>query len=310
MSAVVERGPLTGEKDEKAAEAKARLQAFLESAPVEMWVTTRRYLHAFSLTNQLLILLQAQDGERIDAVQAAWRWKKAGYHPVKGSKAIYIWAPQTRAKDKDGTWSCRRPGCGLRAAGPTCGNGHRREAVFRLKPVFTASSVVSFEDGTPPPLPPRAQPLTGDSHKDLWAPLTRWGHDELGYISSATTAEHDGELRRAGGYCDARAKKIVVRAGPPNEMVATLIHELAHATGVGYDTYSRGDAEAIVEGAAYLATSALGLDIGDRSLAYIAGWAGAEGQPPWEALKTHMRVIDDLARRLERAATVPEEDAE
>lgn len=75
----------------------------------------------------------------------------------------------------------------------------------------------------------------------------------------------------AGGWCDSQAKRIVVDASlPANAQVRVLVHELAHALGVGY----------------------------------VAGW-GEDGA--LAAVMEFAETIDSLARRLEDALADPEE---
>ncbi len=51
-----------------------------------------------------------------------------------------------------------------------------------------------------------------------------------------------------GGWCDPKARRIVVDAGAPaNAQLRILIHETVHALGVGYAEYGRKRAEVIVD---------------------------------------------------------------
>lgn len=305
----------------KKAEAKKLMDDFCTSEDIETWALTRRWLHEFSFGNQILLLGQVSARladtelyvEHVSPIQAAWRWRNAGYRPAKTDTlagalqgAFWVWTPQTKKKDADGSWLCET--CRTRASGPRCAKGHRRKAVFVLKPVFSRLQVVSTEDGMSlPPEPPPVAALTGDDLAHLYPPLATWGRDELGVDTQIRDPATHPELGSAGGYYSPNEKLIVVRAGAMNEVVATLIHELAHACGITYEQYSRADAEAIVETAAYLACAALGLDTASRSLAYVARWAGSDGDSPAAAVQKHLRVIDELARRLERAALPPSE---
>ncbi len=45
-----------------------------------------------------------------------------------------------------------------------------------------------------------------------------------------------------GGWCDLKRKQIVVGAGLANGQVRTLVHEIAHALGIGYAQYGREQA--------------------------------------------------------------------
>ena len=82
----------------------------------------------------------------------------------------------------------------------------------------------------PVPLTPPAQPIEGDSHRHLIAPLQR-------ARPRARLPRRDPRAarRRPGGWCDPKRKQIVVAAGPANRQVRTLVHELAHALGLGYE---------------------------------------------------------------------------
>lgn len=309
----------------KKAEAKKLMDDFCTSEDVETWALTRRWLHEFSFGNQILLLGQVSARladtelyvEHVSPIQAAWRWRNAGYRPAKTDTlagalqgAFWVWTPQTKKKDADGSWLCET--CRTRASGPRCAKGHRRKAVFVLKPVFSRLQVVSTEDGMSlPPEPPPVAALTGDSHAHVLDALldSKFVGEELEGVKLVrfATPDDDPVLLTAGGYYHEPKGLVVVRKGPANEMLATLIHELAHACGITYDEYSRADAEAIVETAAYLACAALGLDTASRSLAYVARWAGSDGDSPAAAVQKHLRVIDELARRLERAALPPSE---
>jgi len=70
----------------------------------------------------------------------------------------------------------------------------------------------------PVPLSPPAEPIEGDSHAHLIAPLQRLGH-ELGYRVEHRDLPDDGP----GGWCDHQRKEIVVANGPANRQVRTLV---------------------------------------------------------------------------------------
>lgn len=50
-----------------------------------------------------------------------------------------------------------------------------------------------------------------------------------------------------GCWCDAKDGQVVVASGPANRQVRTLVHELAHALGLGYGQYGRDKAEVLVD---------------------------------------------------------------
>ena len=84
--------------------------------------------------------------------------------------------------------------------------------------------------------------------------------------------------------------------GVPDD--ATLVHELAHALGLGYARYGRDKAEVLVDCVTYVVCSSVGLDVGGESIPYIAGW-GEDGA--LDAIREYAETIDAVARRIEAA---------
>jgi hypothetical protein len=81
----------------------------------------------------------------------------------------------------------------------------------------------------PTPLDPACEPLTGDSHAQLLAPLRAFT-ESLGF-----TVSFESIPGVTGGWCDQKARRIVVDADQPvNARLRILIHEAIHALGVGY----------------------------------------------------------------------------
>ena len=86
--------------------------------------------------------------------------------------------------------------------------------------------------------------------------------------------------------------------GPGNQQVRTLTHELAHAHGVGYEQYTRAQAEVLVDCVTYCVLGSVGLDVGGESIPYIAGW-GEDGA--LDAIRKYAQTIDTIAQRIEDA---------
>lgn len=100
-----------------------------------------------------------------------------------------------------------------------------------------------------------------------------------------------------GGWCDQNSQRIAIDSSQPaNAQLRILIHETIHALGVGYAEYGRARAEVIVDTAAHLASSSVGLAVGGETVAYVAGW-GEDGA--LEAVTASAQTIDQLARRIE-----------
>jgi hypothetical protein len=225
----------------------------------------------------MLIAMQRPDATRVAGFRA---WLKLNRCVRKGEKGIRIFAPMTV------------PDRGEDGATVVDENGQpKRKTLFRLTTVFDVSQTDRLPGTEPVALSPPAQPIAGDSHTDLIAPLQELGR-ELGYrVEIRDLPEHG-----PGGWCDDKQKQIVIGAAPANRQVRTLVHELAHALGVGYDQYGREQAEVLVDCVTYIVCSSVGLDVGGESIPYIAGW-GEDGA--LDAIREYAQTIDEIARRIE-----------
>jgi hypothetical protein len=164
---------------------------------------------------------------------------------------------------------------------------------FKTAFVFEVSQTEPLPGMESTPLEPPSEPLSGDSHQHLIAPLLAFA-ESLGY--SVAFDEIPGS---AGGCCDARAHRIVIDAqAPANTRVRTLIHECAHALGVDYKCYSRAQAEVIVDTVTFVVCTGAGLAVDGESVPYVAGW-GEDGA--LEAVSEFAETIDTIARRIEDA---------
>lgn len=217
------------ERDERRRTDRERLQhaaeQLLTSEGWPRWVRVRSQaeLARLSISNQLLVALARADATFVAGFKA---WLQLGYCVKKGERAITIIAPLP-VKDGD------------KLSGEETGEPR---LLFKTVFVFDREQVAPLPDREPTPLAPPSEPLTGESHLHLIAPLERFAAS-LGY-----TVSFERIAGPAGGWCDAAAKRIVVDAdAPANATLRILVHEIAHALGVGYAEYGRARAEVIVD---------------------------------------------------------------
>lgn len=251
-------------------------RALLTGEGWRRWIRVRATngLRRYSFHNQLLIALQTSGEATFVAGFRAWL--ELGYHVNRGEKAIRILAPMTikdGAADSDGE------------------DDDRTRTVFRAVSVFDRHQVSPLPDREPQPLDPPREPLTGDSHAQLLEPLRLFA-GQLGFsVSFESIAGPEG------GWCDERARRIVVGAdASANARVRVLVHELAHALGIGYGEFGRQRAEVIVDTVTFIVCSSVGLDVGGESVPYVAGW-GEDGA--LEAVTEFAETIDAIACQLE-----------
>jgi hypothetical protein len=213
------------------AERRRRDREHLQRAAKELlssdgwarWVLVRAMFHSYSAHNCMLLATQCHERGIVPTRIAGFRtWLKLGRCVRKGEVALRILAPVS-LKERD------------RLTGEET---DEPRVFFKTAFVFDVSQTEIRDGAEPAELEPPHQPLTGDSHAHLLAPLQTFA-ESLGYSVSFETI--DGS---AGGWCDPQLKRIVVDANvPANAQLRTLIHETAHALGVDYVRYSRAQAE-------------------------------------------------------------------
>jgi hypothetical protein len=232
-------------------------------------------LARYSFSNQLLIALQRPDASYVAGFRAFLALNRC---VRKGERAIRILAPMSvRARPTD-------------SVEPQADEQPRR-TVFRAVAVFDVAQTDALADTDPVPLEPPSEPIDGDTHAHLFGPLGRFA-GELDF-----TVERRSLDGAADGWCDQTKRQIVVNANlSANAQVRVLVHELAHALGVGYREHGRRRAEVIVDTVTYVVCGSLGLDTSGSSVPYVAGW-GEDGE--LEAIRGCAQTIDQIARRIE-----------
>jgi antirestriction factor ArdC-like protein len=194
----------------------------------------------------------------------------------KGEQAIKILAPVT-VKDRD-------------EHGDETGE---KRLFFRTVNVWDVSMTDVLPGRDPVPLEPPSQPITGDSHHHLIAPLIAHAK-ELGYTVEIRDLPENGPR----GWCNPKRHEIVVASGPANRQVRTLVHEISHAHGLDYADWGRERCEVLVDCVTVCVLGSVGLDVSGESIPYIAGW-GEDGA--LEAIREYAATIDTIARRIEKA---------
>ena len=282
------RKPLTAEERDARRQAdRDRIEhaarALLTSEGWQRWIKVRASngLSKYSVLNQMLVALDCWSRGITPTYVAGFRaFLDLNRCVRKGETAIRILAPVTvKQRDEHGAET------------------DEKKVFFRTVPVFDVSMTDRLPGKEPVPLSPPSQPITGDSHHHLIVPLITHAA-QLGYGVEIRDLPDDGP----GGWCDSERKQIVVADGPANRQVRTLVHEIAHAHGLGYAGYGRDRAEVLVDCVTYCVLGSVGLDVGGESIPYVAGW-GEDGA--LDAIREYAATIDTIARRIEDALALP-----
>lgn len=261
-------------KKEALGRLKDAVTSLTTSEGFQTWLRLRSKtsIGRYSLCNQLLLADQDPDITRVAGYQA---WLKEDRQVMKGQKALWILAPVKRDFEElnERTGDTKRV---------TRLVGYQPAAVFDIKQTHG------------PDLPQYTISPTGDSAASKEGLLLDYAQNRGLQVISDNTG-------KAAGYYDPSTKQIVLsRELDENGRVHTLLHELVHHLGIGYEGRGRQAAELITETAAVIVGASLGLDSVESSSFYLAAWANGDKA---EVFK-HLQAADDIARKLEQALAI------
>lgn len=221
----------------------------------------------YSPNNVMLILTQKPDATRVAGYRA---WQAMGHQVLAKESALRVFAPM-KYRDADAV------------------EGAAEIRGFKLVPVFDISQTSG------PDLPDIVSKLHGRAPEGVFASLSEFA-EGIGF-----TVERPASLA-SGANGDTVHATGLIRVAASNEeaqQVKTLAHEIGHALlhdpGVAANReLSRELKELEAESVAYIICRGIGMETGEYSFGYVAGWAGG-GE---EAL----RGIKASTSRIQRAA--------
>lgn len=234
------------------------------------YLTFAARFHTYSARNQMLIWLQNPNASFVAGYR---RWQDLGRNVRKGERGIRVLSPVKRRQPiaPDGTVIPREK----------LDTYAKEDIRWEVRMVgVTAASVfdVTQTDGDPIPQPPQPQLLAGQAPAGLWDKL-----DAIAAQRGFTVTRRDlaAEGSTANGYTRFDTHQIVVRTGIDDaQAVKTLAHEIAHMLLHGPDSEirelaaaHRGAAEVEAESVAYMVAARHGMDTGEYTFPYVAGWA-------------------------------------
>ena len=284
VASTASRSP-TSERDARRQADRDRIEqaarALLTTDGWQRWIRVRASngLSSYSLRNQMLIAIECHARGITPTYVAGFRaFLDLNRCVRKGERAIRILAPvAVKQRDEHGEET-----------------GEKR-VFFRTVPVFdVCDDRPAARQASPFRSPPPAEPIDGDSHHHLIAPL-------IAHAASSATRVEIRELPEhgPGGWCDPKRRQIVVADGPANQQVRTLVHELAHAHGLGYEPV-RPRAGRGARRLRHLLRAAAPSDSTSAASRSPTSPAGAKTAPSTRSANTP-QTIDTIARRIEDA---------
>ena len=222
------------------------------------------------------------------------QWHKLGRSVLAGQRGYMIFAPRT-ARFATSTpldvasWRRLDPRERSRPGEVV------RSGMVGARPAYVWD--VSQTDGPPVAELPRPQLMQGAAPEGLWEGLASLiDADGFGLTLVADAVSIAG----ANGQTDFSSRRVTVREDmDPAARAKTLAHELAHVRLHGPDHEAlahRGIGEVEAESVALMIAAAHGMDTGDYTVPYVAGWASAVPDSDVVA------VVQQTGERVRRAA--------
>ena len=298
-------------KEENTKERVEKLTGILEQGLTELFEseTYKRYLsamatfHDYSFRNTMLILHQLPTASYVAGFNA---WKDHKRYVKEGEKSIKIFAPapyKTKVAEiqKDGNGQIIKDKDG----NPVTKEKEITVPAFKAVPVYD----ISQTDGEPLPELGGGELIgTVDDYENFWKVLKKISPFQI-YLEKI----EDSETK---GYCHygKDAKIIVDNDMSEIETISVAIHEISHARLHNYtaeelatlppeEKKTRRMREVEAESVAFVVCKHFGIETGEASFPYIAGWSKNKEMPELKASlsliqKTSCDIITEIEENL------------
>lgn len=233
------------------ADLQAGIQAIHSSNEWKDMLNVASKFHHYSFNNLILIKRQCPDASRVAGYKA---WQELGRQVRKGEQAITILAP-----------------CTIKITEENCGDRSEEIGTYRITG-FKTTSVFDISQTDGEDLPSITTELQGND-QGLYDRLRQFARSQS--FELTIDPPNAGE----GGYCQYRPDgsiRINVSETNPLANARVLAHELGHALlhkEAEYRGHEKsGLKELEADSVAYCVLQHYGLDAGESSFGYIAGW--------------------------------------
>ena len=298
-------------KEENTKERVEKLTGILEQGLTELFEseTYKRYLsamamfHDYSFRNTMLILHQLPTASYVAGFNA---WKDHKRYVKEGEKSIKIFAPapyKTKVAEiqKDGNGQIIKDKDG----NPVTKEKEITVPAFKAVPVYD----ISQTDGEPLPELGGGELIgTVDNYENFWKVLKKISPFQINLEKI-----EDSETK---GYCQygKDAKIVIDNSMSEIETISVAIHEISHARLHNYtaeelatlppeEKKTRRMREVEAESVAFVVCKHFGIETGETSFPYIAGWSKNKEMPELKSSleliqKTSCNIINEIEENL------------
>lgn len=282
------------------------IKELFESDKYRKYLATMSRFHRYSVNNTMLIYMQRPDATHVAGFNK-WR-DQFGRNVMKGEKGIKIIAPTPYKKKIEE--AKLDPDTKLPILDED-GNAVMEEKEIRI-PMYKPVTVFDVSQTEGKPLPQLASALSGNVQNfDVFMEALK--------RSAPVPIQMEAMARDMDGYFDSENQRIAVRTGMSEvQTVCAAVHEIAHAKLHNYEKTQeqaasgeetpepvrkkdRRTEEVEAESISFAVCAYYGIETGENSFGYIAGWSQGKELPELRASletinKTSSGLITDIDR--------------
>jgi antirestriction protein ArdC len=242
---------------ERAAELlREGVESILTSEGMRSWIALQGRLSTYSWRNTLLIQTQ-RDG--VTMVAGFKKWQSMGRVVRKGERGIMIWSPRMskRTRDDGSTYMA-------------C-TGFGTTFVFDI----SQTDVIPGKEESATQFPDLSvlEPVMLDDLYEGHGTLPSLRLTLADFCLTRGVNVREAACHGPNGWWSPSEREIVIeQSNSMAQQTKTLVHEVAHM--ICDDLSSNRDSETIAEVAAFIVLASVGIDSGQYSFPYVAGWAG------------------------------------
>jgi DNA repair protein RadC/antirestriction protein ArdC len=295
---LAEKKPVYDSKDKALDEITTKLEEGIKeifsSGKYADYLKVMSRFHRYSLNNTLLIAMQNPEASLV-AGYHAWQ-KRFERHVCKGEQAIRIIAPapEKRMVQKEKLDPLTQQPILDKDGQPVMEETEINVPRFKVVPVFD----VSQTEGKELPSLSKALDSPVEAYDLLFDALKSASPVPIAFESMKATKD---------GYYHLKDKRIALRKGmSESQTLASAVHEIAYAKLHDRDPQARGGKaeekgkdprtqEVEAESIAYAVCQYYGIETGENSFGYVAGWSGDK---ELSELKASLKTIRDTASDL------------
>lgn len=267
------------------------IENIVNTGKYEEFLRSMKKFHNYSFRNRLLIFFQNPDATK---VAGYCTWKELGRGVKSNPKKIFILKPIPYKVKKEQTKG------GIKQEEKQ-EEEEKEMMAFGWTIVYDISDTYIKDENKEIPLFDNIK-INSDSSANLYSTLVKISPVKVDVETTGNGAD---------GYYSKRQQRIVLSPNQsPDDMTATLLHEMTHALYDDFDYAKERDmSEIFVESVAYITADYFGLDTSKCSFSYITTWSNGDTKKLLQLGTKIQKSSDEFINKIEKQINIENKEA-